>query len=205
MLPGGRRKELSPCGCSHALCFPLVLTGSFSSKREKGGRNRILWARTETHRASSLCCAGLQWMSPFWPGAPEPQQADLHTSGGLLRSRQRARGRGPGPAHLHVGAARPGGLSLRCPLLLPRQGPSPLSQTQAPPSTSGTEPQRSPDVPSCDLRAPGSSSEGSARGSSPLCSGRGWGTRRKGRCLWAAWPADLFLNPVRCHPICRLR
>lgn len=103
---GGRRKELSPCGCSHALCFPLVLMGSFFSKREKGGRNRILWAGTE-HRPPVCAVLASCGCRPSGLEPPSPQQADLQPSGGLLRSRHRARGRGLGPAHLHVGTARP--------------------------------------------------------------------------------------------------
>lgn len=193
---------------AHALCFPLSLvsTGSFSSKKKKWwGGSRLLWGRTETQGLQVLCCTGLQRMSPFWPGAPEPPAGRLPALWWASPWSAAGGGRGPGPAHQHVGAARPPELchlfppcrlrDLPCGLLLPRQRPSPLSQSQAPPSRSGTEPQRSPDVPSCDWRAPGAPL-GEVRRARPLSALAGRGGRLPLGCL-ARWPV---LKPSQVLP-----
>lgn len=105
---------------AHALCFPLSLvsTGSFSSKKKRWGGSYILWGRTETQGLQVLCFTGLQRMSPFWPGAPEPPAGGVPVLWWASPRLAAGGGRVPGPAHQHVGAACPPELCHLPPCLL---------------------------------------------------------------------------------------
>ena len=122
---------------AHELCFPLSLvsTGSFSSKKKKGGGEAAFSGARLRHRASRFSAAPAS--SGCRPSRLEPlspQQADFRRSGGLLRGRQRAGGGARGQlTSMWVQLAHPS--SAICPPCLLRVLPWTLTAQSEPGST----------------------------------------------------------------------